>query len=113
MSGCWCVCSSTRCEEFKEFQQLVEAEEEKLLKHCATRWLSMGRCVERLLEQYEAVLSYLGAQKDADKPRSKVAIMLKTLQDPLFLPWLHFLNVALKPYYAFNVRFQVIEIAIE
>ena len=73
----------------------------------------MGRCVERLLKQYEAVLSYLGAQKDADKPRSKVAIMLKTLQDPLFLPWLHFLNVALKPYCAFNVRFQVIEIAIE
>lgn len=78
-----------------------------MLKHCPTRWLSMMRCITRLIDQYNAVESYLGAQKDADNPRSKVSNILKSLRDPLLLPWLSFLKTALGPYYTFNARFQV------
>lgn len=102
--------SSKRCEELKEFQRFVDCEEEKLLKHCPTRWLSMGRCVDRLLDQFDAVVSYLSSQGDADKPRTKVANLLCILKDPLLLPWLHFIKTALMPYYQFNAKFQVLEL---
>ena len=78
-----------------------------MLKHCSTRWLSMGRCVKRLISQFDAITSYLSSQKDADKERSKVANILVILKDPLLLPWLHFLDSALKPFYDFNLKFQV------
>lgn len=99
--------SSKRLEHLKEFQAFVGVESQKLLKHCPTRWLSLRRCLIRLIDQYDALKSYFSAQQDAEKPRSKVGCIHKSLQDPLTLPWLHFLVHALEPFYLFNVKFQV------
>lgn len=101
------VVSSKRCEELKEFQRFVGVEEKTLIKHCPTRWLSMRKCIIRVIDQHAALRSFFQAQKDVDDPRSKVADIFKTLDDPLLLPWLHFLKTALLPYYNFNAKFQV------
>lgn len=99
--------SPKRNEELREFQKFLNANEERLLKHSTIRWLSLGRCIERLLSQFEAVKSYFSSQPDAEKPRSKVGTLLSILQDPLCLPWLQFVQAALLPYYSFNKQFQV------
>lgn len=99
--------STKRQEEFKEFQAFVNAEEQKLLKHCPTRWLSLTRCLPRIINQYEALKSYFGAQPDVDKPRSKVRYIFDTLEDPLTPVWFSFILFVLEPYSNFNGKFQV------
>lgn len=98
--------SSKRIEELKEFQSFVGVQEDKLLKHCPTRWLSVRRCLARLLEQYEALKSYFISHPDAEKQRSKVARLNEVLSYKLTLPWLNFVMTALEPYHTFNQKFQ-------
>lgn len=100
-------CSSKRIEELKEFQEFVGVEQEKLLKHCPTRWLSLRRCIVRLIKQYDALKSYLGSYKDVEKPGSKVQTTYAILHDPTTIAWLHFLAFTLEPFYKFNMKFQV------
>ena len=47
-----------RIRQFKQFQAFVDAKPHKLLKACQTRWLSLEACVNWLIEQYQALLSY-------------------------------------------------------
>lgn len=95
-------------ESFKDFQDFVGVEHERLIKHCSTRWLSLRRCVARVISQYAALKSYFGAQPDVDRQRSKVNNIYSQLNDPLLLPWLSFIHVYLEPYYKFNIKFQVL-----
>nr|XP_042899683.1 uncharacterized protein LOC122269650 [Parasteatoda tepidariorum] len=44
--------SSKRIEKLREFQRLHDTEAKKLLKHVCTRWLSVGKCLDRLLMQW-------------------------------------------------------------
>ena len=47
---------SAKCtREFARFQCFVEVKPHKLLKACQTRWLSLEACVNRLIEQYDAL----------------------------------------------------------
>ena len=41
--------SAKRKEQYKEFQDFVDIEPAKILKHCETRWLSLEKCVKRTL----------------------------------------------------------------
>lgn len=99
--------STKRMEQLKEFQEFVGAEAEKILKHCPTRWLSLRRCIVRLISQYSALKSYFSSHPDAEKPRSKVGLIHSTLQDPTTMAWLRFLEFTLDPFYRFNAKFQV------
>ena len=49
---------------FQEFQQLVDVKPHKRLKAGQTRWLSLEICVNCLLEQYEALLSYFRSSSE-------------------------------------------------
>ena len=53
-----------RIREFEHFQVFVESKPHKLLKACQTRWLSLEACVNRLLEQYQAPISYFRSTED-------------------------------------------------
>lgn len=44
--------------KYKTFQQMFGSDENKILKHCVTRWLSLGKCISRLLEQWRSLLLY-------------------------------------------------------
>ena len=56
--------SPKRIREFEQFQAFVESKPHKLLKACQTRLLSLEACVNRLIEQYEALLSYFRSTED-------------------------------------------------
>ncbi|XP_071507007.1 uncharacterized protein [Diadema antillarum] len=45
--------SSKRVKGVKALQELCDAPTHKILKHVATRWLSLGQCIDRLIEQWE------------------------------------------------------------
>ncbi|KAL8572454.1 hypothetical protein ACOMHN_005600 [Nucella lapillus] len=45
---------STLCQSnLRELQELYDVEQRKMLKHGCTRWLSIARCIKRLLESWE------------------------------------------------------------
>ena len=45
--------STKRSLAFKEFQMICGVETRKILKHAATRWLSLSACLARLVQQWE------------------------------------------------------------
>ena len=50
--------SPKRQRTFENYHVFTECKPHKLLKASQTRWLSLEACVNRFLEQYEALLSY-------------------------------------------------------
>ena len=83
--------SPRRLRQFEEFQSFVECKPHKVLKACQTRWFSLETCVNRLIEQYGALLSYLCTEdKQAVVKRLKIVI-----EKPLTKAYLLFLCSAL------------------
>lgn len=63
--------SVKRKKALSELQQLHSDEVHKILKHCATRWLSLELCIKRLLEQYEALSAFFKLESATKTPRKK------------------------------------------
>ena len=53
--------SIKRIQDLKQCQVLCGVETHKILKHVTTRWLSLGICIKRLLEQWEPLKSRVPA----------------------------------------------------
>lgn len=60
--------SSKRKQKLKSFQRKAGVPEHKILKHVPTRWLSLGHCIERLLEQWDALLAYFEEEDKTNIP---------------------------------------------
>ena len=77
----------------------------KVLKHCTTCWLSLERCLKRLVEQWPALFGYFdkAAESAKDDRARRVA---KQLKDPKVKLFCHFAVYALKPLNIFNTAFQ-------
>lgn len=65
--------SSKRKEELKELQKKFDAESHKILKHVCTRWLSLGRSLKRLLEQWDVLASFFKNQIKRDDHTEKMS----------------------------------------
>nr|XP_042896620.1 uncharacterized protein LOC122269097 [Parasteatoda tepidariorum] len=63
--------SVKRKERLKKFQELHSTEVRKILKHVGTRWLSVGRCLSRVLQQWEPLTSFF---KEEVKSTPSVAL---------------------------------------
>ena len=63
--------SSNRHEDLQRFQQLCYVSLHKILKHVSTRWLSLGLCLNRLLEQWEPLRKYFADKYQKKKIPSK------------------------------------------
>ena len=59
--------SSKRKEHYREYQQFCDVDCLSILKHCQTRWLSLERCVNRTLNQWEALKSYFNSHENEDQ----------------------------------------------
>lgn len=85
-------CSSKRQCEYVEFQRFADVDVHKLLHPSQTRWLSLSSVVERILEQWPALLLYFNDQWLALKLKAAQSIH-EALNDPsiklffLFLQW--------------------------
>ncbi len=82
---------------------LFTTEPEVILKHCTTRWLSLLRCVNRYISQLEGLKSFF---RSSDEGSSKVAHILKRLENPMLKPLLFFLQYILPSMDKFNRVFQ-------
>ncbi|KAK1895985.1 Protein FAM200B [Dissostichus eleginoides] len=60
--------SAKRCELYKEFVEFTDTDTLKLLRYCATRWLSLLTCINRVLNQWNALQAYFESHEDVEKP---------------------------------------------
>ncbi|XP_060588036.1 uncharacterized protein LOC132743524 [Ruditapes philippinarum] len=101
--------SSKRKEEYKDFQMFTDTEPAKIIKHCSTRWLSLQKCVSRLLQQWPALKSYFSSHNDCETTGSRVQRCYQRLNDPMFELTYHFLTFIMEPMNDFNTAFQANE----
>lgn len=97
--------SSKRQDVYKEFQAFFDAEPLKLLSPAQTRWLSLQECVNRILEQYEALKNYFILTANEDPSHSNDRIVA-SLQNRFIQAYLEFLSFQLERLNAFNRLFQ-------
>ena len=97
--------SSKRKQQFVDhWCSLFTDEPSTILKHCPTRWLSLLKCVNRYLSQYQGLLSYFLSCDEAET--AKVRGIVARLESSLTKPLLHFLAFVLPLFDRFNRLFQ-------
>ncbi len=97
--------SSKRKQHFADnWRSLFFCEPQTILKHCTTRWLSLLRCVDRFLSQYDGLRSYFLSCDEAET--SKVQSIINILDNALAKPILSFLSYLLSSMDKFNKLFQ-------
>ena len=106
----FCLLSSKRKEEYKEFLEFTQVDPMKIIKHCTTRWLSLHQCVGRTLHLWPALQSYFNSHKEAEK-RGRVQRVAQLLADPETKLYFQFLDFILAPLVSFNTTFQVSKIS--
>lgn len=100
--------SSKRKEILKGYQEFCNVETRKILKHSSTRWLSLMKCLDRILRQYDALKSYFLSSAseekstDKNKKKSKVAILVEKLNDPITKVYMLFLHSVLPVFDSFT-----------
>ena len=98
--------SPQRWSEFAEIQKdFDEIAPLKVLKHCSTRWLSLERCVKRLIYQWQPILTYFDRESGytSNERVQRVFRHLSSIETKLFC---HFVLYALKPLNNFSLSFQ-------
>ena len=63
--------SAKRLQKLKEFQTLSGVNQKKILKHVSTRWLSLGTCINRLLEQWHPLSKFFDQEVQAFDKKTK------------------------------------------
>jgi hypothetical protein len=87
-------------DDFSEIQPL------RILKHCTTRWLSLERCIKRVIDQWPALYAYFDREVDIEPTNERVQRIAKHLEKPLVKLICHFVSFALKPLNKFSQAFQ-------
>ena len=71
--------SSKRKAVLNDVQKLCDADVKKILKYCSTRWLSLGQCVTRLLDQWEPLTVFFAAEaKNVKKKCGTKSVAVKS-----------------------------------
>lgn len=72
--------SSVRQSSLKVFQILHDLKEDKMLKHVTTRWLSVGKCLPRLITSWDALFDFFNQEeKNASSAAKKKTGDLKKI----------------------------------
>lgn len=100
--------SSNRKEKYKEILEFTDTEPIKILKHCSTRWLSLDKCVNRLLHYWPAFQSYFNSHENVEKP-GRVKRCASYLSNPEMRLYFNFISFILQPLNDFNTMFQADE----
>lgn len=96
--------SSKRQREFSEFQEYFDMKKHKILKRANTRWLSLEAAVQRILEQWQPLISYFRVE-DFDQ-NSDMASHINEQLNYKNKCYLLFLSYALKAIIKINLEFQ-------
>lgn len=63
--------SSKRKQALIEVQKRLELPVQKIIKHVPTRWLSLGKCLQRLVDQYDALVTYFKEEVAREEKQKK------------------------------------------
>ena len=77
----------------------------RVLKHCTTRWLSLERCVRRMLDQWSALYAYFDREAENDRS-TRVQRIATHLRNPEVKLLCHFVSYAMKGFNKFSLAFQ-------
>lgn len=97
--------SPKRINMFKKFQKLLSLKPHRLLHPCQTRWLSLLPAVERILEQWNALLEFFQDAIKNDRILLAETIFSR-LNDPQTRVYLEFLRFVLPKFNLLNLQFQ-------
>ena len=97
--------SSKRQDVYQQFQSFFNEEPRKILSPGQTRWLSLEECVNRILEQYQALQHYFVLTANEDPTHANDRIV-KSLHNKFTLAYLEFLTYQLRRFNAFNRLFK-------
>ena len=97
--------SSKRQDVYKGFQYFFDIEPHKLLSPVQTRWLSVQACINRILEQYEALKQYFILAVN-EYPTYTIERIHRSLQNKFTMSYLEFLSYQLERFNDFNLLFQ-------
>lgn len=97
--------SSKRCAQLEEMQEYFNYKKKKILRVADTRWLSLHKCVERILENWEVLKDYFRVAVVDDKLKSAKTI-LKELENLCTKAYLTFLKFTLNYFNSMNAIFQ-------
>uniref|UniRef100_H3AMP9 HAT C-terminal dimerisation domain-containing protein n=1 Tax=Latimeria chalumnae TaxID=7897 RepID=H3AMP9_LATCH len=95
--------SCKRKEELKQFQEFCNVESRKILKHVSTRWLSLGKTFDRLLQQWPALKSYFSSKSQKEE---RVRMLKKSLSSPQCHLYCSFLQSVIPIFDKFNLLMQ-------
>ncbi|XP_047236692.1 uncharacterized protein LOC124877498 [Girardinichthys multiradiatus] len=96
--------SAKRCEIYKRFVDFTDSDHLELLGYCSTRWLSLLTCIQRVLNQWDALQAYFNSHEEVERS-AKVCDLASHVHDPIVKAYFMYLS-ALKPLYEFNIVFQ-------
>ena len=99
--------SAKRREDPREYQEFVDVNAEKILKHCTTRWVSLEKAVTGTLSQWPVLLSYFGSHEDAGKRTSTAERILQMMRYPLMKQSMSFVLGVIPDFTGFNLLYQV------
>lgn len=102
---CYFARSSKRQHDFQLLQEVVQAPKHKMLKLSQTRWLSRGKVISRILEQWEALKLFFQSEAKTDKIDGARQIF-STMNAPGTKHMLVFLNYVLQKVDRMNLEFQ-------
>ncbi len=94
--------SSKRREDLKQFQDFCDVAQQRVQKHCPTRWLSLGKGLDNLFNQWPALSSYFESCSENQKSRN----IQKRLTDPTMKLYACFLHNGTQCFDKFNLIFQ-------
>jgi hypothetical protein len=97
--------SSKRQDVYREFQSFFDVDPHKMLSPAQTRWLSLQACINRILEQYDALKQYFILVVNED-PTPTIERIHTSLQNKFTLAYLEFLSYQLERFNDFNLLFQ-------
>ncbi|XP_049304042.1 protein ZBED8-like [Bactrocera dorsalis] len=97
--------SSKRCAQLEAVQEMLGGRKKKILRMCATRWLSHHRCVESVLENWEVLLEFFKQAVAQDKLKSTEIISFE-LNNECNRAYLLFLKYVLNYFNTLNALFQ-------
>ena len=99
--------SAKRWEQFYEVQrQFGELQPVRVLKHSTTRWLSIRHCLQRFLDQCDALYAFFDRQVDIEPRNERVKSIAKQMAAPITRLICQFVLFAIEPLNKFTTLFQ-------
>ena len=93
--------SSKRLLLLEQFQ--TDIEHKKILKHVPTRWLSLKTCLDRFIENYDALRQFFKKESKGNVTADRLHVFMKSPTNHLYCL---FLSYALESFCEVNVRLQ-------